>query len=189
MRLRKRSLFVLLIGFFITALGAIIPCIVLKYYESSNSAVGIIGGADKPTYLFLLLNAIHSLPFCLILWGMSLMLAATFCLFFSKTIQTHCYRKTTSLSLAISSVAGLGLLCGFLFYTFATFGEKYKHPIAYPASILLGATCLVSMIILVWLYCKRRPSVCGIILDLATAVWFLPSFFYLWAFAYSLLER
>lgn len=188
MNVKKRSLIVLLLGLVITALGAVIPCVVMKNYESIYGSVGIIGGAGMPTYQFLLFRTFEGLPFCLMLWGVSLTLAAAVCLFFSKTVQTHCHRKTTILALGMSSVAALGLLCGFMLYTFSCFGERYKHPIEYPASILLGVICLATLVILAWLYYKNRSSVRGMIPDLATTVWFFPSFFYFWSFVYTLLE-
>ena len=58
MKLKQISLLTLLTGALFSIIGVIVPFITLQNYTSQNGAIGIIGGADTPTYEFVVLSVI-----------------------------------------------------------------------------------------------------------------------------------
>ena len=84
MKLKQISLLTLLVGALFSIIGAIVPLIALQNYPFENGAVGIIGGADTPTYEFVVFRIMDGWPFVAILFGITLIISALFCLIFSK---------------------------------------------------------------------------------------------------------
>ena len=80
MNWKKLAWIVMIPGLLMAIAGLVMPWLILLNYESAHGTVGIIGGADLPTYTFLLHGAMDGLPYRLLLWGMGLVLAATVCL-------------------------------------------------------------------------------------------------------------
>ena len=188
MKLKQISLLTLLTGVLFSIIGVIIPFITLKNHTYQNGAIGIIGGADTPTYEFVVFRILNGWPFVTILFGSALIVSALFCLIFSKTVKNNCSIKTTVLSLGLSAVGAAGLVCAFLWFTIISFGEMSKHPIEYPVSVLLGIISFLGFIVLIALYLKIRKtnwSIKGFIIDVLTSIIYLPTFFFVLSYMYN----
>jgi len=191
MKLKQMSLLTLLTGALFSIIGVIIPFITLKNYTYQNGGIGIIGGADTPTYEFVVFRILNGWPFVTILFGSALIVSALFCLIFSKTVKNNCSIKTTVLSLGLSAVGALGLVCAFLWLSIVSFGEMSKHPIEYPVSVLLGIISFFGFIVLIALYLKTRKtnwSIKGFIIDVLTSIIYLPTFFFAFSYLYNTLS-
>lgn len=191
MKLKLFSLITLLSGFLLSMIGIVAPFIRLQNYTSANGSIQIIGGADTPTYKFILFQSMHGWPFCLMLFGACLIVSALFCLIFTKTIKTNCSIKTSIISLGLSAVAALAILCVFTWYTIVVFHEISKHPVSYPFSVNLGILCCVVFVVLIVLYCKFRRvcwSIKGFVIDAFTSVIYLPAFFFTFSYLYKILS-
>lgn len=167
------------------------PFLLLKNYTSAHDTIAIIGGADIPTYKFVIMRLMSGWSFCLILFGISCVITALFCLIFSKTVKAHCTLKTSAISVGLAAVGAIGLHCAFMWYTFSVFHEMSQHPISYPVSIILGTVCLCVFIALVALYFKSRKacwSVKGLVIDVLFGVIYLPTFFFAFTYLYDLLR-
>ena len=188
MKLKQISLLTLLTGALFLIIGVMFPFITLQNYTSQNGAIGIIGGADTPTYEFLVFRIMNGWSFVAILFGVTLIVSALFCLIFSKTVKNNCNIKTTALSLGLSAVGAAGLVCVFLWFAIVSFGEMSKHPIEYPVSVLLGIISFLGFIVLIALYLKIRKtnwSIKGFIIDVLTSIIYLPTFFFVLSYMYN----
>ena len=87
--MKRVAIIALILGLFLSILGFIIPLIYWKSYTSHSGAIGIIGGADAPTYTFMLLALFDGLPFILIVLGIGLIILSVFYLVFSKMVRKH----------------------------------------------------------------------------------------------------
>ncbi len=189
MKLKQISLLTLLAGVLFSITGVIVPFILLQNYISKNGPIAIIGGADMPTTNFIVFRIMNGWPFVAILFGITLIVSALFCLIFSKTVKNNCNIKTSALSLGLSAVGALGLVCAFLWFTIVSFGEMSKHPISYPTSIILGMICFFVFIILIALYFRVRKinwSIKGVIIDVVTSIIYLPTFFFIFEYLYEI---
>lgn len=189
MKLKRYSIFLLCAGVLFSVFG-FAPMVSLYNYTSQNGAIGIIGGADSPTAEFLTWRLMRGLPFCGISFGVTLVVSALFCLIFAKTVINTCKIKTTLLSLGISFVGAMGLVCALMWYTIVAFGEMSRHPISYPVSVLLGVISLFAFIILIVLYLGERGkdwSVKGFLIDILTSIIYLPTFFFVLLYCYQLI--
>lgn len=160
--------------------------------NSDRGSVGIIGGADGPTLNYLMFRLRYLTPIGLtaISLGGALIIAGVFCLLFSNTVGANCSIKTSALSLGVSAMGGAGLCCFLAWLFIAGFGEMSRYPIKYPAIIIGGMVCLALFITLIALYCKQRKSfksAKGFVIDLLTSILFLPTFFYLFNWVYTLI--
>lgn len=127
----------LISGLLIVLASVLVPIIKLSNHTAQNGSVGIIGGADAPTLLFLLKYSDGHLLFTLIL-GLTLFLCGGFCLIFKRVVINNCGLRTTALSLVISLFGASGLSCFFIWYSIVAFHEMSMHPIAYPVSVFAG---------------------------------------------------
>lgn len=190
MNLKRNAWIILILGVLMSVLGFIAPIIYWKSYTSQNGAIGIIGGADAPTYKFMLSAIFDGLPFVLICLGICLVISCVFCLVFSKTVRKHCNISTSVISLGLSGVGALGLVCAFMWFTIVSFGEMSRHPIQYPVSILLGNICFFVFIVLMVIYFKLRKtnwSIKGFVIDVLTSVLYLPAFFFAFGYLHEIL--
>lgn len=181
----------LISGLLLALASVLVPIIKLSNYTAQNGSIGIIGGADKPTLLFLLKYSDGHLLFALIL-GLTLFLCGGFCLVFKRTVTNNCRLKTTALSLIISFFGASGLSCFFIWYSVVAFLEMSKHPISYPLSIIGGIFSLVAFIITIILYIKARKEhfkIKGIVVDIITSIITLPTFFLVCTEIYNLLQQ
>ena len=191
MKLKRLSLIALVLGIFISVSGLLMPFIYWGNYTTHNGAIGIIGGADAPTYTFMLSALFDGLPFVLVILGISIIVSSAFCLVFSKAVRKYCDINTSALSLGLSSVGALGLVCIFLWFSIVSFGEMSKHPIEYPVSILFGIVCFLAFIVLIIIYLKQRKTnwcIKGFIIDVVTSIIHLPMFFFLFSYLYEILS-
>lgn len=190
MKLKRIALLVLFSGVLLLAVGALMPVAYWQFYASNNPGAGIIGGADAPSYTFLLFSALDGLPFVLMLFGVSLILSAGFCLLFSKTVENHCHLTTSAISISLSACGGLGLVCAFVWFTIAIFGEVRRYPVEYPASVMLGASAFVVFLGLIALYFKVRMekwSLKGFLIDVGMSILYLPGFCFAFMWLYEIL--
>ena len=179
MRLKRSAMWTLILGFVILLVGIMVPIIAVRLYTSQHGSIGIIGGADGPTAIFLTWKKLNGWPVNFGLLGLNLIVSAAFCLLFSKTVIACCSRKTTLIALGLSGFGALGIMCVFSWYTIVVFHEMSKHPIEYPASILLGLACLAAFIFLVIYYFKTRKrnwSTKGFLIDIFTGILYFPVF-------------
>ena len=191
MRLKRNSLIVLLLGFVSLLVGTIMPVIYWKNLtEHYGATVGIIGGADAPTYQLLLSSIFEGIPSALIVLGITLIFSSGFCLLFSKTVSTYCNIATSAISLGLSAVGALGLVCALSCFAIIAFWEPSRYPIQFPASIILGMLCLFAFFALIVLYFKVRCknwSIKGLAIDVITSILYLPALFFMFACLYEMI--
>lgn len=190
MKIKRYSRIVLIFGLFILTLGLMTPFLYWNYSISHNGATGMIGGADAPTYMFMLSSLFDGILIVWVLLGMSLIISSGFCLLFSRAVQRHCNIYCSAISLGLSCVGALGLACVFIWYITVSFGGMSRFPIQYPVSIWLGSLCLFAFLVLIVLYFKTRMknwSIKGFIIDILTSIVYLPMFFYAFSYLYGIL--
>lgn len=180
----------LISGLLIVLASVLVPIIKLSNHTAQNGSVGIIGGADAPTLLFLLKYSDGHLLFTLIL-GLTLFLCGGFCLIFKRVVINNCGLRTTALSLVISLFGASGLSCFFIWYSIVAFHEMSMHPIAYPVSVFAGLLSFIMFIAAIIFYIKVRrnnfkPK--GIIIDILTSIITLPTLFLLVAKICAILQ-
>ena len=181
MKLKTGSFVALIIGVLLFGIGLFPILLYCRQYTPQAGATAIIGGADQPTFSFMMSQLLHSWPFCLMLFGLSLGISALFCLLFSKTAAKNCSIKTSAVALGLSAVSALGMVSVILWYSIAAFHEMSQHPVAYPFSILVGSLCGLGCFALLILYGKARKrfwSLKGMWIDTLTAVLYFPAFFF-----------
>lgn len=191
MKLRVFSWTMLVGGISLLIFGVVLPSIVLQNYAAQNGAIGIIGGAETPTAVFITFSLMNGWPFCATLFGVILIISALFCLIFTKTVKNNCNIKTTALSLGISAVGAVGLVCVFCWFIIVSFGKMSQYPIEYPVSVMLGILSFFVFIVLIALYLKLRKinwSIKGIIIDVLTSIVYLPIFFFVFSYLYQMLD-
>lgn len=188
MKSKSFSLITLLWGVIFTVIGIVAPIISLQSVFSAGGAVGIIGGADAPTYKFVVFDLMDGWPFCLVLFGVSLILTGMFCLIFTQTVKSNCSIKTLMISLGLSAAGALGLVCAFMWYTITAFGEMSRHPVTYPVSIIAGLLSFGVFAVLCSVYIKQRKlkwSTKGLVIDIFTSILYLPAFFFAFSYLYG----
>ena len=182
----------LISGLLLVLASVLVPIIKFSNYTAQNGSIGIIGGADGPTAIYLTSHLLDgNLLFTLIL-GLTLFLSGAFCLIFKRVVINNCSLKTTALSLIISFFGATGLVCFFIWYSIVAFHEMSKHPLSYPLSIIGGMGSLIAFVSTIVFYVKARKDnlkVKGIIIDIITSIITLPTFFWLCAENYNLLQR
>lgn len=102
-----------------------------------------------------------------------------FCFVYFKFNKANLKPKTTLLSLCISACGALGVNCFITWYSFAAFGERHLHPVAYPMSITLGIIALIIFVFLAVFYlCIRLKSKSFklLLMDILTSIICLPVF-------------
>ena len=191
MKLKRYALWVLLSGIGVSLVGLLTPIVYLRIAMHGGS-MGIVGGADWPTYWFILSHLYDGWAIVLILLGISVVISSGFCLVFSKTVSTHCNIKTSAISLGLSGVGALGVYCVFWWVAIAAFGEASKHPVEYPVSVVLGMLSFMAFVFLIGLYFivrRKNWSIKGIVLDVLTSLLYLPSFFMIISLIHAAFNR
>ena len=182
----------LILGLLLALVSVLVPIIKINEFTAQNGSVGIIGGADGPTAIYLTSHLLDgNLLFTLIL-GLTLFLSGAFCLIFKRVVINNCSLKTTALSLIISFFGASGLACFFIWYSIVAFLEISMHPIAYPLSIIGGILSLVAFIITIIIYIKARKEhfkIKGIVVDIITSIITIPTFFLVCTEIYNLLQQ
>ena len=137
----------LISGLLLALASVLVPIIKLSNYTAQNGSIGIIGGADGPTAIYLTNRLLDGRLLLILILGLTLLLCGGFCLIFKRTVTNVCKLKTTALSLIISFFGASGLSCFFIWYSSVAFHEMSKHPISYPLSIIGGILSLVAFIV------------------------------------------
>lgn len=179
-KLKLYSISLLCVGIVLLLITAIIPYFVFINYNAQNGSVGIIGGADGPTAIYITRTIFSSWKRALFVLGLSIIISSVFCLTFKKTVANNCSLKTTLTSFGISLTGASGLVYVMLWYSIVVFNAMSEHPIGYPLIIVFGILFFVIFLALIVYYCilrKKYSSIIGIIVDVLTSVLFLPSFF------------
>lgn len=163
MNLKKFGITIGLIG-----LASIVPnCIwfyiVVPGMFSDAPAIGIIGGADGPTAMYLTRKLVFSKLGEVCSLGIACILTSVVCLLFRKTVEKCCTVNTTVLSLLISASAALLLLFGR-----AVWG------------IIFGVLML-GLIALYVIMRRKHTFVVGVVIDVLTCLVYMP--FFISAFA------
>ena len=182
----------LISGLLIVLVSVLVPIIKLSNRTAQHGSIGIIGGADGPTAIYLTSHLLGERLLFIFVLGLTLFLCGGFCLVFKRTVTNNCRLKTTALSLIISFFGASGLSCFFIWYSIVTFLEMSMHPIAYPLSIIGGILSLVTFIIAIILYIKARKEhfkIKGIVVDIITSIITLPTFFLVCTEIYNLLQQ
>ena len=173
----KRSLIVLILGFVVLLAGVFAPVIRVMTYTAKNGAIAVIGGVDTKSSAVLMYSG---LPTVLILFGVSIIICSIFCLIFIKSISNECSVKTSIVSIGISAVISLEIYCILAYISCFFLTSPDRHPIRYPASIIVAGICLIAYVLLLWLYFRHRKSnmsASGVIIDIAfTAMYIVPMF-------------
>ena len=99
-------------------------------------------------------------------------------------MKKHFTVKTCILALILSAAAGLGMFALLLFASCCFLTNPTRHPIAFPASILIGLVALTVFAICFYKYIQARsaaPSNWGVLTDILGAILLSPVFGYLFA--------
>lgn len=169
--MKKLSIIGLIIGALAVAVAVWYPALMWLLSDSADKTIGIIGGADGPTAIFITGIFFFNWTGILFSLGIPLILTSLFCLIFPNFVRENFSIKTTALALGISATGCLGLLCLLEIVGIVAFANPNEAPIAYPVSIIVGMLSLVLFITLFDLYCKARRSevkIAGIVLDVFT---------------------
>lgn len=190
-KIKIYSFIALISGLLLVLASVLAPIIKFNILTSQNESIGIIGGADGPTAVYLTSHLLGGhLPFTLIL-GVTLFLYGGFCLIFGRVVINNCSSKTTALSLIISFFGASGLACFFIWYSIVVFHEMSVHPIAYPCSIFAGLLSLIGFVTAITFYIRARKTNLkpkGIIIDILTSIITLPILFLLVAKICAILQ-
>lgn len=181
----------LISGLLLALASVLVPIVKLSNYTAQNGSIGIIGGADGPTAIYVTSQLLGGALLFASILGLTLFLCGGFCLIFKRTVTNVCRLKTTALSLIISFFGAAGLSCFFIWYSIIVFHEMSKHPISYPLSIIGGILSFVAFIITIILYIKARKEnfkIKGIVIDILTSIITLPTFFLVCNEIYNLLQ-
>ena len=182
----------LISGLLLVLASVLVPIIKFSNYTAQNGSIGIIGGADGPTAIYITSHLLGGRLILTLILGLTLFLCGGFCLIFKRTVTNNCRLKTTALSLIISFFGASGVSCCFIWYSIVAFHEMSKHPISYPLSIIGGILSLVAFIITIIIYIKARKEhfkIKGIVVDIITSIITLPTFFLVCTEIYNLLQQ
>lgn len=177
MKLKTFSWITLGVGLAFSVIGFTMPFYALRM--PAPGTAGIIGGADGPTYKFLMYNWLHGLPLVFVLFGVALVVTALFCFLFRKTVRKCCHWQTSLTALSLSAVGGAGLVCALECFTIAALSSPTRYPVAYPLSLAGGSVALVVFLVLIaWYFAQRskRWSFRGVVIDVLTSILYLFSF-------------
>ena len=186
MKARRFPLIVLLVGLLLTTVGLVLPIIFIR---TGGAAISIIGGADAPTYWYIVRKALGGFPLWLDLLGAAMILTSLPAVIFPNTFQKACSLKTSSIALGLSAIGGLGLTCALYCLALAAFNERSRHPIGYPLSLAAGMISLCAFLLMICLYFMARgkkPSIFGFVYDVICSILYLPAFFFLSSFVAEL---
>ena len=175
---KKLNVPMVVLGVLIAAIGITLPAMLVL----SAPPIGIIGGADGPTYWFLLGNGCYHIPAFLITIGFAVFVVGLYGLFLGKALTRYSSPMFTLLSFGISIVIAGGTVFFLEFMTVTAFSnEIYQQPIAFSVSAIGSFLAFVGFVVLTAFYCKYRKekmSIKGILLDILLVVLtILPLFF------------
>lgn len=159
-----------------------------KNYKITKKSVVFLGLAVLGVVLFfanLIFNITEPfLPELLTIAGIDFFVCGIIGLIFNTYLAKICTLKTTVTALAISSVISLGIWCCMSYISCFFLTAPDKHPVRYPASVILGGICFIVFCVLVCFYVKFRKinrTVKGVIVDILLTIIYLPMFVVLFA--------
>ena len=177
MKLKTFSALTGIAGLIALFASAVMPFVYMK--EVLHGGIDIVGGADGPTYRYIIEGRMGGWPVFFMLAGIALVLTALFCLIFSNTVRKHCRIPTTLLALGMSASGMLGLASLLEWAAMFAFGDFHKYPIRHPVCVITGMLCACLLTWLAVLYYRVRRkhwSGVGFALDIVTGVLYLPGF-------------
>lgn len=181
-KIKTYSFIALISGLLLVLVSVLVPIIKFNILTSQNGSIGIIGGADGPTAVYLISHLLGGYLLFTLILGLTLFLCGGFCLIFRRSVINNCSIKTTALSLIISFFGASGPACFFIWYSIVVFHEMSVHPIAYPLSIFAGLLSLIGFVTAIVFYIRARKTNLkhkGIIIDILTSIITLPILFLL----------
>lgn len=183
--MKKINIFSLVTGI----LGALciafaVATIVIAVNQPANEgSIGIIGGADDAFLRdVLIILLVRSWQFIAILLGVALILTSLFTAIFKKTTENCLTIKTSVTAILISAMFAVVVYSFSCFYPAMVIGSLHWHPVAYPCHIAAFVIALVALVILIAQYCfkfrKAKPSAKGVIIDILTAIVYVPFMYF-----------
>jgi hypothetical protein len=76
MKSKRNAIILLIIGAIIFLAGIVVPIVSMRIYTSQHGAIGIIGGADGPTAIYLTSRLFSGMPIIFMLLGLGLIVSA-----------------------------------------------------------------------------------------------------------------
>jgi Na+-transporting methylmalonyl-CoA/oxaloacetate decarboxylase beta subunit len=76
MKSKRNAIILLIIGAIIFLAGIVVPIVSMRIYTSQHGAIGIIGGADGPTAIYLTSRLFSGTPIIFMLLGLGLVVSA-----------------------------------------------------------------------------------------------------------------
>ena len=176
-RIRRGAIITLIISSALFVLLLLLPFLLFREQKDS---VGIIGGADGPTAIFVTGQIWSQFGAVVPLFLGAVVLCSLFCAVFPRTVMESCTRQTSVVSLGLSATFCFGIYCALSVVSCLAFGSVKKYPFRIPLGIAAGIVFLILFLILGWLYVKLRRerfSWRGLALDILLFLLYLPSFF------------
>ncbi len=178
---KKYAVLGLIVGGLLLFSGALWPIVSLYLRVAEQGPIGIIGGADMPTYWFLYRAGLSAgWSRVLLAFGMATVSSAVLSLCCSRVIQDGVSRKTLLQAVALSALGALTLCCVEC-QRMMRLSEEWIDPIRYPGSLPLGMAAFVALLLmLVWYMHSRKQHNHrkGTLLELVIAGFYGPTFFF-----------
>jgi Na+-transporting methylmalonyl-CoA/oxaloacetate decarboxylase beta subunit len=76
MKSKRNAIILLILGAIIFLAGIVVPIVSMRIYTSQHGAIGIIGGADGPTAIYLTSRLFSGMPIIFMLLGLGLIVSA-----------------------------------------------------------------------------------------------------------------
>lgn len=178
----KKFLIVLLcVSLLVTLAGFVLPHMYLQNTD-------IIGGADMFSLRFYYRTPLGKVCLLMQQFGTALVISCGVYLCFFKAF---CLKRTAA-ALCLSAFTATALSSALLFASCFIMTSPQKHPIALPASVILGCISLAAFCLLLWYYTKlwrKEKSKKGIFCDAVMYVCLIVPFAYLFDILYSAMSK
>ncbi len=181
------SALVILLGLAIIAASISVFAVGMLRLADQDASVGIIGGASGHTAEYLARKLEYTVG-QLFRFGILVTLTGIIATAFNRFFSKHCAVETSVTSIVISAVVGLGLSAVMWFAACYFLDHPKNHPIRHPASFIFGVICFVVFLCLIGLYTFlrfRKPSVKGILIDVAVSLVYAAPFWTLFINMYE----
>lgn len=157
--MKKAANIFLFSGLIIFCFFILIPLIQTWILPSAEKgAIGIIGGADSPTTMFITLKLLNRFEQILVAMSVPFILTGTVMHIFKKDIANVCTLKSSLMAYALSFLAGTAAYFYFRMGLIAIFDEYSLNPIRYPVSIVGLIICAILFIGLTVYYFYRAKK-------------------------------
>jgi len=185
--MKRKSIMIVITGLFFCVLGFLLPYLVGfigSLFFADSPSIGIIGGADGSTAVFLTKRFLRNLDYTLIATGAVLVLSGIVRSIFGEKLSLICGKRTTLLALAISADSALSAVSALMFSSCFFLSDPSKHPIRLPVSVIVLLLSVCVFLFLLWQYFKLRKinrSGKGIAVDMGLVILCFVPFFLLFA--------